>query len=199
MREKLKNLAVIRAGYQFRGRVQHDPNGKVRVLQIRDFTEDRTLRLDDLVRVNLPAEATASEVKSGDVLFLSRGHKLWATTIEADLPSAVASGYFFIVRPHPTVRPRYLAWYMGQSEFQSALRPVHRGSHIPLVSRVDFEELEIEVPPVEVQDRIVALDGLAKREQSLIRTIAEKRASLVVTACMIAAHGRQVRKEGRRT
>ncbi len=187
MRRKLKEIAVIRAGYQFRGRVEDDPAGAVRVIQIRDFGDDKALRAETLARVSLPRNTSTFTVERGDLLFLSRGHKLWASSIDTDLQDTIASGYFFVVKPAKGVLASYLAWYMRQEPFQASLRPIHKGSYIPLVSRVDFEELEVEVPSLAVQERIVALDVLGRREQQLLASIAAKRAQIVASVCMRAA------------
>lgn len=186
MRSKLKDVAEIRPGYQFRGRVEEAADGSYRAIQIRDFDEARNLDVSRLVRVALPPDSQATCVEPDDVLFLSRGHRLWAAAVETAPPQTVASGYFYILKPSAGVKPRYLAWLINQEPFQAALRLHMHGSHMPLVSRSDFCELEVDVPSLGVQDSVVALDALARREQLLLKSIQEKRAQLVAAVCMQA-------------
>ncbi|MBA3485243.1 MAG: restriction endonuclease subunit S [Pirellulales bacterium] len=119
-------------------------------------------------------------VRLGDVLFLSRGHRLYAAVVPEVEPTTIATGYFFILTPNTrVVIPEFLAWSLNQSAFQESLKPYHRGSHIPIVSRTDVEDLRIQVPPLEVQQRVLTLYELLERERRLFASIQDKRSLLV--------------------
>ncbi|GIX04594.1 MAG: hypothetical protein KatS3mg114_0463 [Planctomycetaceae bacterium] len=200
MKAKLKKIADIRNGYQFRGKVEPLdlatgdgaagplPPGVVRVIQIKDIDDDRRLHTGDLTSVQIDADPEKYEARQGDVLFLARGHRLFATAITEPVRDAVATGYFFILRPKTDkLRPEYLAWYINQPPFQAVLRTYMKGTHQPLVSRRDIEDLKIEIPPPEVQDAITALDDLRVREQHLLAAIRQKRSQLLLAISMKAA------------
>ena len=199
MKAKLKQIAEIRNGYQFRGKVEsidlkaeHGaasrlPPGIVRVIQIKDIDDDWRLQANELVAVQLDRDSEKYLAQQGDVLFLGRGHRLFATTIAEPLCDTVATGYFFIVRlTTDNVRPRYLAWYINQPPFQAALRMFMKGTHQPLVSRRDIEDLQIEIPPLATQDAIVAMDDLRVREQHLLQAIRKKQSQLIQAISMRA-------------
>jgi hypothetical protein len=178
MKARLAEVAEIRSGYQFREKVEHDPRGTVPVIQIKDLTDDFRLRTDELIRVSMD-RTEPHRVSQGDVLFLARGHRLGAAVVNEPLTGTIATGYFFILRPSQRVRSGYLAWAINQREFQDQMRPLVRGSHIPLITKGDFQGLRIEVPPLEIQDRIVALDELHRRERQLVAEIQARRAELI--------------------
>jgi hypothetical protein len=187
---KIRDIAETRAGYQFRGVVREVPGGSHRVIQIRDFDEHRRLRVDDLARVEPERSPEPYLARDDDVLFLSRGHRLWASHLREAPEKAVVTGYFFIVRPRQsTVRAAYLAWYFNEAPFQSVLRQFMRGSHMPLVSLADFGELDVEVPPLAVQDAVVALGALAMHERELLAVIQAKRQTLIERVCLRAVRG----------
>ena len=195
MKRRLRSIADIRLGYQFRGRVEDDPAGTHRLIQIRDFDEAKTLDASNLARVMPKRDPEPTLARPGDVLFLSRGHHLWATTLEAPPTGAIISGYFLIVRPtEGGVLSGYLAWYLNQAPFQRALREFVRGSHMPLVSLRDFRELTVQVPPVATQEAIVALDELHRREADLRQQIDQKRSMMVNAICLRAAQARTSRE-----
>jgi restriction endonuclease S subunit len=195
MKAKLSEIAEIRSGYQFREKVEHDPRGQVPVIQIKDLTDDFQLRTDDLIRVAME-RIEPYLVSQGDVLFLARGHRLGAAAVTEPLTGTIATGYYFILRPSGRVQPEYLAWAINQREFQEQMRPFVRGSHIPLITKGDFQELRVEVPPLEVQDRIVTLDRLYRRERQLVAEIQSKRAELIHGVCQRAARRRVSTKKG---
>lgn len=195
MKAKLSEIAEIRSGYQFREKVEHDPSGWVPVIQIKDLTDDFQLRTDELIRVAM--ERTEPYlVGQGDVLFLARGHRLGAAAVTEPLAGTIATGYFFILHPAGHVRAGYLAWTINQQEFQERMRPFVRGSHIPLITKGDLQELAVEVPPLEVQDRIVSLDELYRRERRLVAEIQSKRAELIHGICQQAVRRRVSTRKG---
>lgn len=198
---KLKQLAHFDSGYQFRGKVETFdrkkverlgmtvlPEELVKVIQIKDIDDDRRLQVDDLITTRLERSPDKYRVEQGDVLFLARGHRLFAAAVGQRVDGAIASGYFLILRlKTDAVRPDYLAWYLNQPRFQAALKPLMRGSHMPLVTRSDVESLRVHVPPLAVQEAIVQLDELERQEQKLLAAIKEKRSQLIQAISMKAA------------
>jgi restriction endonuclease S subunit len=179
MMKKLKDIADIRAGYQFRGKVAASDHANVSVIQIKDVDAQQQVHVTDLVPVKVDNPETY-EVSQGDLLFLSRGHRQCAAVVTDPVQNTIATGYFFIVRPNPRlVEPSFLAWSINHPEFQEAMRPFVRGSHIPLISKADFQNLTIRVPPLAVQRRIIALHRLLDRERELTSAIQSKREELL--------------------
>ncbi len=187
MKKFLAEIADIRVGYQFRGKVESNDRPNVRVIQIKDLTPGRRLRVDELAAVRLERPEPYL-VRQGDVLFLSRGHRLYAAAIAEPVEDVIATGYFFILRLETkTVDPIYLEWYLNAPIFQERLRPLMRGSHMPLVSKSDFQELSIHVPDSETQARIVGLNQLFEHQKQLELELQEKRAELFRAVCETAA------------
>lgn len=179
MKKRIKDIANLRVGYQFRGKVKTDPTGSVRVIQIKDIDADRRIRVSDLASVNLDRPEPYF-ARTGDVLFLSRGHRLYAAVVPKIDAKTVATGYFFILRPKVhLVLPGYLAWLMNQGVFHESLRPYLRGSRVPMVSRADVEDLSIRLPSLEVQQRILKLNELLDEERRLSAAIQDRRSVLV--------------------
>ncbi len=192
---RISEIASIQTGYQFREKVEADPGGNIGVLQIKDIPDRRRLTPETIDRVTFDKPYAAYVVFRGDVLFLSRGHKQFAVAIEHDLGDTIASGYFYILRTDPAqMRPAYLAWYLNQQPMQDQYKQLAKGTHMPFVSMAEFRELEVPIPPLAIQERIVALAALADQEQSLLTQLAEKRAHLVQSISLTAAgHATAVR------
>jgi len=192
---QVSDLASIRSGYHFRGKVEPVRDGEYRVVQIKDFDADLSFHPEALDKVNLTRDGKSHLIRKGDVLFLSRGHKRFAAAIKRELIHTVAAGYFYVLRvTSQIILPEYLAWYINQSPFQEQLANLATGTHMPFVSLDEFRKIGIPIPDMEVQKKIVDLAALARREQSLMRSIADKRAQiatqrakLVDTACLRAS------------
>jgi hypothetical protein len=90
------------------------------------------------------------------------------------------------------VLPAFVVWYINQSSSQSVLKKDLKGSYIPMISKDDFQNFTIEIPPLSIQQAIIELDALKRRELELLRTLAEKKEHFVNSICMKA-----VREENR--
>lgn len=179
MKKTLKDIADISSGYQFRGKVTASDDANVAVIQIKDVDEHFAVRTSDLVQVKVD-NPDPYLVSQGDVLFLSRGHRQYATLVTEQVQNTIATGYFFILRPKADViQPSFLAWTINQHGFQESMRPFVRGSHIPLISKTDFQDLAITVPPMQIQQRIMTIQSLSERELQLSAELQSKRHKLV--------------------
>lgn len=176
---RLIDVAEIRTGYQFRGKVVPSDDANVAVIQIKDVDEHQCIDTSDLVPVKVE-NPEPYLVSQGDVLFLSRGHRLCAVLVTDLVRDTIATGYFFIIRPKiGVIRPSFLTWTINQPDFQESMRPFVRGSHIPMVSKLNFQDIIIRVPSLDFQDRIMTLQSLCEREKRLSAAIQEKRQVLV--------------------
>ncbi len=185
---KVSELVSIRTGYQFRGRIHQDPQGTHRVIQIRDFDEDFQLDPSRMMRVTPAGDVTPHLALVGDVLFLSRGQRSFAWAVTEPLADSFVSGYFYILRrrKHNAICPGYLAWYINQGPFTERLRGVRKGSHMPLVAKADLAKIPVALPPIKVQEKILAVDRLHRRERRLVAKISAKQRLLVELKCLAA-------------
>lgn len=197
MKKKIKDIAEIQIGYQFRGRMETTPDGTHSVIQIKDFDELQNIQTADLYKVNLKSDAERYIVNKGDILFLARGQRNYAFPIK-DIPSnTIAASYFFILRLiNKDILPEYIAWYIKQAPAQEYLHNIaRRGTHMPIVPKSSFENMMIDIPPLGVQAKIVKLDSLLEKERYLQNKLQEKRSLLVNAVCLKAIKNNKTNKQ----
>ena len=189
MKLKIKDMADIQIGYQFRKKIKTEPDGTHAIIQMRDFDDNNNLNYRELSRVNLPVLPDKYLVNKNDVLFLSRGHSNFAFAITDPLERTIVASYFFILKvTSEKVLPEYLAWCINQAPAQKHLHSsARRGTHMPLVPKSAFEDLKVHVPDIKTQKSIVELNRLLDRENKLIRTLQEKRSLLIRSLSIKAA------------
>lgn len=122
--------------------------------------------------MDLPDRAAGYRVRSGDVLFMSRGEKNRAARIVQCVPNAVPTVAFFVLRPRHEVDAEYLAWFLNQAPTQAAIGQVRTGAGTPMVQRTLFENLTIPMPSLAEQRGIAHLSGLQQREHELMTQLA---------------------------
>jgi len=189
MKIKIKDVADIQIGYQFRGKIEADPKGTHKVIQIRDFDELQHLQVTNLYKVTPKYEVERYLVNKGDILFLARGHRNYAIPIKNSLENTIAASYFFILRlKNENILPEYLAWCIKQFPAQAYLHNIaRRGTHMPMVPKSAFEDMPIDIPDIATQRTIIELDNLLEKEHSLLYKLQEKRTLFVHAICLKAA------------
>jgi restriction endonuclease S subunit len=73
------------------------------------------------------------------------------------------------------VFPAYLQWFINQTETQKKIRGMVQDSGQPMINKRDFENLEIVLPPMEVQRKILEISNLSAREIILLDEIKRKK------------------------
>jgi len=196
MEVKIKKVADIKMGYQFRQKLGTSSSGDYLVIQAKDISQvlDHRLDLSNLHKVTPKRDAEKYRVKNGDVIFLSKGRRNYATLVSQLTPDlkTIAAGYFFIIRPKTkTVLPEYVAWVINQPTAQSYLKSISRGSGMPFIPKTAFENLKIPIPPIDIQKQIVKLCELSFQESMLLKQLEEKKSKLISRICLEVAKQRQ--------
>lgn len=108
-------------------------------------------------------------IRSGDILVSTVRPNLNAVAIvPADLDNQLASTGFCVLRPKPEViNGKYLFYYFLTTSFVDTLSAKVRGAHYPAVSDRDVKEIELPLPTISEQRRIVEIldqaDALRKK------------------------------------
>ena len=183
MKRRIKDVATIQIGFQFRKKPEMSSLGEYQVIQAKDIDQmiGHRLTVSSLYQLTPDRDATRYEVMDGDVIFMSKGRRNYATLVE-DLHGAktIAAGNFFILKINSEIiSSEFLVWIVNQSPIQNVLENISKGSGIPFIARDDFANVLIEIPNMQTQEMIVRLDHLSKKDQLLLRQIQKKRQKLL--------------------
>ena len=177
---KLKDIAIISSGYSFRTKIQNNPNGNTYVIQMRDISDDRSSMVDEPHKVDGCKIHEKHLLQNGDILFMAKGANNFAVYYDEQYKPAVAASAFFVLRTNVdfTLAP-YLCWYINSSKAQPFIESNRAGSYIPNVNKAVLDNLEIIVPPLEIQNTIVNFYRLSKKEKAILNKIKDKRTVLI--------------------
>ncbi len=119
-------------------------------------------------------------LNAGDVLFAAKGTKNFAAVYEGNNPPAVASTSFFVIRmTDQNVVPEFLAWFLNHPQTQSQLKGKAKGTAIPSITKSVLANLELVIPALDKQKRIVRLAQLLVQEIDLRERILFQRKQLI--------------------
>lgn len=174
---RLADACTIHTGYTARGRLEPTAAGGVLAIQLRDISPDGLVDPERLTRVQLEDLADRYFVRAGDVVFRSRGERNTASALDERLREpALAVLPLMVLRPkRDVVTPEYLAWAINQAPAQRHFDVAARGTNIRMIPRSSLDDLELDVPDIETQGKIVAVSALAERERELSQLAAETR------------------------
>ena len=183
----LGELAEIQMGYPFRSRLEHDPQGDVAVIQMKDIDDTNLLHVEEAIRVTLPRGKARHLLRAGDLLFRSRGRSNGAAQVLEGIGPAVLSAPMLLIRPH-NVLPAYLCWYINTPATQAQLAALAEGTSVQMISAEALRALDVPLPSLATQQRIAEAAALAGQEQSLLARIATLRQRLTNHLLMKLAH-----------
>ncbi len=187
----LRELAEIRMGYTFRGSLKEASDGNTAILQMKDASPEGVLQAASFARTQIPHLSAHYLLRPGDLIFRSRGLQNTTVLIEQELERTVCIAPLMVIRvlPSQLLLPGYLHWFINLPETQERLNAFARGTVVRMISAESMEGLEIVVPPLERQQKIVAATELNQQIRVLEVKLAEKRQRYADEALLHYARG----------
>ncbi|RME00520.1 MAG: hypothetical protein D6814_03345 [Calditrichaeota bacterium] len=188
MIRKLGEIAEIQSGYPFRKSVRHHSRGNYAVVQVRDIRDDTTICYEHLARVSDIQPKKRHFLREGDLLFSAKGSHNLVGYVEKNLQNTVASANFFVIRVKSQyVLPEYLAWYMTQRTARKFFRAHAKGTLTLSISKAVLRQLQIPIPSLEKQRKILKMQLMANEELKIALQILTKRTQMIQAILLKAA------------
>lgn len=168
MNYQLNMVAEVRTGIAFREAIRHVEGGAIMIVQAGDVPVDGDIDTAKLLRVaEIPAQGRLPVVDAGEVLLQCRGQNYRAAVVPAHEGAMVPTASVLVLTPNQAVRPAYLAHFLNDAATQAELRKLATGATIANLKRDAVGQLQVLVPSLADQEKIVAL-GEALRQLSRI-------------------------------
>lgn len=176
MIELLEYVVDVQSGHAFRGSVPEVVDGNGYALQMRDINPDGSVAWPNLVRTSVEGRREPDWLVPGDVVFVARGQRNYAVCLsEVPFPT-VCSQYFFLLRCKTlALTPEFLAWQINSAPCQRYLAKNAEGTDQLGIRRPVLESLQVVVPDLETQYRIVSLHQQALAERKVLENLIRNR------------------------
>lgn len=177
MNKTLTDIAIVKAGHPFRGKILEDTEASTYVVQIRDIDNDGYIHWQQLIRTNITGRKSPDWLKKGDVLFAARGARHAAAYVgDIDKATVCAPHYFLIQVTDKSVLPEFIAWQLNQENAQRYFANSAEGSAQMNIRRAVLEATPLVIPSIEKQIAIVGFDNKVKQEKRLLNDLIDNRA-----------------------
>ena len=171
-KRKLYQITEIQSGIYIKGISE----GDVSCLQVKDLLMDSPEIT--ATKTNHSKKIDRYLLKKGDILFACKGITYLCKVFDYDIP-AVASTTLYSIRLHTNIiTPEYLCWYMNHPTIVAAINNERMGTGSPMIRKEVIENLEIIIPDLKTQDKIIEISKLQERENELIKLIQQKKTQL---------------------
>ena len=171
----LNNIATIRAGYPFRGKIPEQADAPVVVVQMKNITWHEGIRWSECTRTRLAGKRTPDYLLASDILVVARGSHNYAIQVgqgpSAPPRQAVAAPHFYMVRLEERgILPEFMVWLLNQPPIQHYFAQHAEGTLTKNIRRTILADTPIvEPPPLARQRAIVALANTQRKEYRLMQ------------------------------
>lgn len=172
----------ISSGYSFRSKIEDDPHGELKVIQLKDLINEYSTIGGECYKVSGEGIKEKYILKDGDILFISKGQNNNAVTFSSNntLGLHIASSALFVIKVNRSKAiPNYIAWYINQLPVQNYIKQNLTGTYTPTVNRKVVENIPLQLPSLEEQAKIATLGALAIQEKTLHTKMLELREVLI--------------------
>tara|TARA_R110002049_G_scaffold209537_3_gene380435 strand:- start:12 stop:593 length:582 start_codon:yes stop_codon:yes gene_type:complete len=183
MNKKLSEISDIYLGQPIREKIENKDSGEFFIVQMKDVSRDSGVNVKSLYRTNLKGRVGPRIVKKGDLLFVSRVFREslpYSVFVNADIPNLIAAPTFTILSvDNKIILPEYLHWFINsESHGGKFFKRNAMGSSVLNIPKNVLSEIDIFVPPMEVQKKLVKLIQATNREKEIMKALSEKRMAL---------------------
>lgn len=173
MTKKLKDVADIYFGPQEKGSAK----GTIKYLLASHFDKYFQPTKFQESFVNESEQLERYILQPNDVIVAGKGHRLFAWAYNPDFGQAIPSSLFYIVKiKKPDILlGEYLAGFLNSEKMNHKLTTLGAGTSIPSVQKSELAGLNIPIPPIANQKRIIELSKLMDEDVELATELLEKK------------------------
>lgn len=175
MQKQLKDIANLKFGLY----VKPLEKGYAKYLQAKNFDDFGNFQDDIDAFVNIDNKNESHLLEDGDVLFVGKGFRNFAWTYDKSIGPAIASSIFYVVRfKKKENNPYYISTLFNTQKFQNQFQTMGAGSSIPSIRKGELECLTLEVPELDLQNKIAEISALHSEEIKISNQIIEHKKNL---------------------
>lgn len=177
---KLHEITEIKTGITFRNRLLDNLQGEVEVIQMKDVDIEGNLS-ERLVRISRDLIKPKHLLQPGQIILLAKGKYTAASVIgESESKYVISSAFFSIrIKSGQQVLPAYLQWFLNQPEARSYFKSFASGTSMFSLPMSVLKNLEIPLPPVDRQEKIIKMIRLRKQERQTVLQLEEEKEKYV--------------------
>ena len=179
---RIQEIADVRTGYAYsRKQAGEAGGGDLLGLQINDVRFASVVDPTRLFPVYWEQVRKPPVLEPGEVVLAAKGnHNRAAIFLDHD-QQVIPSTHFLIltVKDERHISPNFLCWVLNYRSTQNRLADIQTGTNIPSISKKALAMLEVPLPPIDIQERILRLHSLWEEERHLAEAMISNRETML--------------------
>jgi hypothetical protein len=173
----LSDLAFVQVGHALRNSIPDERKGSIAMIQMRDAKPQSLAHPESLTRISLPRVPKRHLLQAGDLVFRARGatHHAWVITPPETPTICLAPLVRIHIHDQSCLLPAYLQWFINLNETQQTLARFSHVNRNHTVGTKALKDLEVVLPDIERQQKIVEAHALEVRIEELEAELRRKR------------------------
>ncbi|MBI3136094.1 MAG: restriction endonuclease subunit S [Bacteroidetes bacterium] len=171
----LKDCADIFTGLTVRGRVENDPSGECLLIQYMNVHPEKGIDFSTCHKIKTALLPSHQVLQKGDILLMAKGGKTFAYIFNEDVTAAAVSVFLIIRVTTKSVLAPWLALFLNHGSGSQQLEKKKEGTAVLNLNKSEVDNLELNVPDVMHQQRVIAIMGLWEREKQITMQMIERK------------------------
>jgi restriction endonuclease S subunit len=172
---ELSEICEIYSGKSFPRKLNHDDHGDYWVLESHAVDHNGIDREKIIHVSNDQFRSPRLCLLENDILFRAKGGTNEGILIKKDdlIGHCVPTSYFLVLRIKPSVEliSEFLVTYINKASIQSQLSLLKRGSTVQHITKTALMTFRVNIPPLNIQEKVIHLINLEIKRKALIRKI----------------------------
>lgn len=145
-----------------------DPEGSIGYWQVKNITPEKELDPTSLATVKSDNISDKHWLRKGDLLFSAKGVSIFCTYYNQEEIPSIASAAFIVLRiKSKEVLPEFICFFLNLPSIIEYLKNSSVGTGIQIIPQSILGELELNVPPIEIQKLMVDINQLTHKSEQL--------------------------------
>ena len=195
MKHQLEKWVNIRSGHPLRSRIEPHQDLKLSSLvaekpasntergfplllvQMKDLKNGEEIKWEEVLKTRIKAKKNPNWLKKDQILFQPKGNKFGAFLLKEVPYWTVAAPHLYIIEINQPklLLPEFLVWQINQVGVREYLERVSGGTIQISISRKDLCSLDIIVPDLAWQEKLVKLSNFIQQEEKLYSELINNR------------------------
>ncbi|MBF0362756.1 MAG: restriction endonuclease subunit S [Oligoflexia bacterium] len=181
---KLGEIAEIHAGQSIREKIENTTDGSYYIIQIKDVDSLLGINQSSLYKTNIKGKGTPKLVNKGDLLFVPRVFREslpYSVVVNIDIPNLIVAPTFYLISVNKEfIRTEYLCWFINSDAYGGKFFKKNAwGSSILNIPKNILIEMEVIVPPLNIQDKFVNFITATRKEKEIMDQLYQKRLTFI--------------------
>jgi restriction endonuclease S subunit len=166
---KITEIVELSTGTTFRKKVIPADNGDFWVMESRSANSDGSLNTEELINASSQQLRVPNNyLRNQDILIRGKGnsHQAFLFDYSGEKFPIFPTAYFLVLRLKSTdiTSAKFLTWLLNQPQYQDKLKALASGITVQHLTKTTISTLDIDIPSIIKQRRLLALDELIQKE-----------------------------------